>query len=33
MGSCYTTMFEVEPNVLFIQSDCWFWRTTLVPKS
>jgi len=33
MGSCYTTLFEVEPDVLFCQVDCWYWRMTLRPKT
>ena len=29
MGSSYSTVIEVEPNVLFVQVDGWFWRVTL----
>jgi hypothetical protein len=28
-GSCYSTIFEVEPNVIFFQVDQWYWRVTL----
>lgn len=28
-GSCYTTIFEVEPNVVFMQSDQWYCRIRL----
>jgi hypothetical protein len=31
-GSCYSTIFEVEPNVIFCQVDQWCWRVTLRPK-
>ena len=30
-GSCYSTIFEVEPNVIFCQVDRWCWRITLKP--
>jgi hypothetical protein len=33
MGSCYSTLFEVEPNLLFCQVDGWFWRMMLVPRA
>jgi len=29
MGSCYSTIFEVQPNVIFCQVDGWHWRITL----
>ncbi len=29
MGSCYTTTYEVEPNVLFCQVDHWCFRVEL----
>ena len=32
MGSSYSTVIEVEPNVLFVQVDGWFWRVTLNPR-
>nr|MBC8462022.1 exo-alpha-sialidase [Deltaproteobacteria bacterium] len=32
MGSCYSTIIEVEPNVIFCQVDGWFWRVTLRPR-
>ena len=32
MGTCYSTMFETEPNILFCQVDGWYWRVMLVPK-
>lgn len=28
-GSCYSTIFEVEPNVIFCQVDRWCWRINL----
>jgi hypothetical protein len=28
-GSCYSTIIEVEPNVVFLQSDQWYCRVTL----
>ena len=28
-GSCYSTIFEVEPNVIFMQVDQWFCRIVL----
>jgi hypothetical protein len=31
-GSCYSTIFEVEPNTIFFQVDSWYWRVTLNPK-
>lgn len=31
-GSCYSTLFEVDPNVILIQVDKWFWRVTLKPR-
>jgi hypothetical protein len=30
--SCYSTIFEVEPNVLFFQVDEWYWRVNLVER-
>ena len=32
MGSSYSTVIEVEPNVLFVQVDGWFWRVKLWPR-
>jgi len=32
MGSCYTTMYEVEPGLLFLQVDGWYWRVLLAPR-
>ena len=32
MGSCYPTIIEVEPNVLFCQVDCWYWRVHVAPS-
>ncbi|MCI0563609.1 MAG: glycoside hydrolase [Nitrososphaera sp.] len=32
-GSGYSTIFEVEPNVIFFQVDQWVWRVTLKPKT
>ena len=32
MGSCYTTSFEVEPNILFCQVDGWYCRIMLMPR-
>lgn len=32
-GSCYPTIFEVEPNVIFFQVDEWFWRVGVRPLS
>jgi hypothetical protein len=32
VGSAYSTIFEVEPNVLFIQVDQWYWRIQLRPR-
>jgi len=29
MGSCYSTIIEVEPGVLFCQVDGWFWHVQL----
>lgn len=31
-GSCYSTIFEVEPNVVFCQVDRWCWRIKLNDK-
>ncbi len=31
-GSCYSTIFEVAPDVLFFQVDGWYWRVTLVAE-
>ena len=31
-GSCYSTIFEVEPNVIFMQVDQWYCRIMLNPK-
>jgi BNR repeat-like domain len=28
-GSCYTTIFEVEPDIVFMQSDQWYCRIKL----
>jgi hypothetical protein len=28
-GSCYSTIFEIEPNILFMQSDQWYCRIKL----
>ena len=30
-GSCYSTIIEVEPNVLLCQVDQWVWRVRLEP--
>ena len=30
-GSCYTTIIEVEPAVIFCQVDGWFFRVALSP--
>jgi len=30
-GTCYSTIIEVEPNVVFMQSDQWYCRVTLNP--
>jgi hypothetical protein len=32
MGSCYPTIIEVEPNLIFCQVDGWIWRVKLSPK-
>lgn len=32
-GSCYSTIFEVEPGVIFMQSDQWYTRIKLNPLS
>ena len=32
MGSSYSTVIEVEPNILFVQVDGWFWRVKLWPR-
>ena len=32
-GSCYSTIFEVEPNVIFCQIDRWCWRIMLKPRN
>ena len=32
MGSCYSTIFEVEPDILFFQVDQWIWRANLRRK-
>ncbi len=29
MGSCYSTIVEAEPNVVFCQVDGWYWRGLL----
>lgn len=29
MGSCYSTTFEVAPDILFFQVDQWIWRVNL----
>jgi hypothetical protein len=31
-GSCYSTIFEIEPNVIFYQVDRWCWRINLKPQ-
>ncbi len=31
-GSCYSTIIEVEPNVVFMLVDQWYCRITLQPK-
>ena len=31
LGSCYSTLIEVEPDVLFLQVDQWIGRVTLRP--
>ena len=31
-GSCYTTIIEVEPNVVFMLVDQWYCRITLKQK-
>jgi hypothetical protein len=28
-GSCYSTIFELEPNIVFMQSDQWYCRISL----
>lgn len=28
-GSSYSTIFEIEPNVIFCQVDRWYWRITI----
>jgi hypothetical protein len=28
-GSCYSTIFEIEPDIIFMQSDQWFCRITI----
>ena len=33
MGSSYSTIIEVEPNLIFCQVDGWFWRVKLKPRS
>ena len=30
-GSCYSTIFEIEPDVIFMQSDQWYCRIRLNP--
>jgi hypothetical protein len=30
-GSCYSTIFEIEPDVVFMQSDQWYCRIRLNP--
>lgn len=32
-GSTYSTIFEVEPNVIFFQVDQWLWRVILQPNN
>jgi len=32
-GSCYSTIFEVESNVIFFQVDQWYWRVKLKSKT
>jgi hypothetical protein len=32
MGTCYSCIFEVEPNVIFCQVDGWCFRVQLRPK-
>lgn len=31
-GSCYTTIIETEPNILFCLADHWYWRVMILPK-
>ncbi len=31
-GWCYSTIFEVEPDVVLVQVDGWYLRVTLAPK-
>jgi hypothetical protein len=30
-GTCYSTIFEVEPNLVFMQVDKWYCRIQLIP--
>jgi hypothetical protein len=32
-GSCYSTIIEVEPNVIFFQVDQWVWRLRLKSRT
>ena len=32
MGTCYSCIFEVEPNIIFCQVDGWCFRVQLRPK-
>ncbi len=32
LGSAYSTIYEVEPNLIFCQVDGWYWRVMLRPR-
>ena len=32
MGTCYSTSFETEPNIVFCHVDGWYWRVMLTPR-
>ena len=32
MGSVYSTIFEVEPNIILCQVDGWIWRVMIMPR-
>lgn len=32
MGSVYSTIFEVEPNIVVCQVDGWIWRMMIMPR-
>jgi len=32
LGSSYSSIFEIEPNLIFCQVDGWFWHIELQPK-